>query len=71
MEVYLDAKIGLALMNAYEGDFSLLGELKEKNGENVYIQESIGLERFAAGKFEDAVESFKKALRTDKKQTYN
>ena len=69
--VYLDAKIGLALMNAYEGDFSLLGELKEKNGENVYIQESIGLERFAAGKFEDAVESFKKALRTDKKQTYN
>ena len=68
---YLDAKIGLALVNSYEGDFSLLDELKEKNGENVYIQEAIGLERFAAEKFEDAVEMFKKALRTDSKQTYN
>lgn len=68
---FTDAKIGLAHINAYEGDFSLLDELKEKYGDSVYIQESIGLERFANEKFEDAIESFKKALRTDSKQTYN
>lgn len=67
----LNAKIGLALINSYENDFTLLDELKEKHGENVYIQESIGLEYLNAGKVEDAIDMFKKALRTDEKQTYN
>lgn len=68
---YLGPKIGLALVNAYEGDFFLLGELKEKHGDNTYIQEAIGLENLAQGKIEEAIDFFKKALRTDKKQTYN
>lgn len=70
-EEYLDAKIGLALVNAHCGDFEQLQLLKEKYGDNVYIQESIGLEYFADNKFEDAIEMFKKALRTDGKQYYN
>ena len=68
---YLDAKIGLALVNAHNSDFSLVDELKEKNGKNVYIQEAIALKRFAENKYEDAIDMFKKALRTDSKQTYN
>jgi tetratricopeptide (TPR) repeat protein len=68
---FQDAKIGMALVNAHSGDFSQLQELKEKNGENVYIQEGIALERFADGKYEDAIDMFKKALRTDPKQKYN
>lgn len=67
----LNAKIGLALINSYDNDFTLLDELKEKHGENVYIQESLGLEYLHAGKIEDAIDMFKKALRTDEKQTYN
>ncbi len=68
---YIDAKIGLALVSAYSNDFTLVDELKEKYGNNVYIQEAIGLERLAAEQYEDAIETFKKALRTDSKQTYN
>ncbi len=68
---YKDAKIGMALINAYNGNFDYVDELKEKHGSNVYIQEAIGLEWLANGLFEDAVEMFKKALRTDSKQTYN
>ena len=68
---YLGPKIGLALVNAYDGDFFLLGELKEKHGDNTYIQEAIGLENLAQGKIEEAIDFFKKALRTDNKQTYN
>ena len=68
---YLDAKIGLALINAYNKDFVLTDELKEKHGSNAYIQEAIGLEQFNNGLYEDAVEVFKKVLRTDAKQTYN
>lgn len=68
---FLGPKIGLALMKAYEQDFTVLNELKEKYGENVYIQEAIGLQWMSEGKVEDAVEMFKKALRTDKKQVYN
>ena len=67
---YTNAKIGLALTKAYNSDFTIVDELKEKHGDNVYIQEAIGLERLAAGKTEDAIEMFKKALRTDSKQTY-
>lgn len=65
------AKIGLALTNSYNGDFTLLDELKKTKAENVYIQEAIGLEELEAGRVEDAIETFKKALRTDSKQTYN
>ncbi len=68
---YLGPKIGLALVNCYDNDFTLLDELKEKYGQSVYIQEGIALERLDAGKTEDAIEMFKKALRTDSKQTYN
>lgn len=68
---YLGPKIGLALVNAYDGDFFLLGELKEKHGDNTYIQEAIGLENLAQEKIEEAIDFFKKALRTDNKQTYN
>lgn len=68
---YLGPKIGLALVNCYNNDFTLLDELKEKYGESVYIIEGIALERLSAGKTEDAIEMFKKALRTDPKQTYN
>ena len=61
----------MSLVNAHNGDFALLQELKEKNGENVYIQEGIGLERLAQGKYEDSIDMFKKALRTDTKQLFN
>lgn len=66
-----DAKIGLALINSYNKDFTILNELKEKHGNNVYIQEAIGLEYLNENKYEDAVDMFKKALRTDPKQSYN
>lgn len=68
---YIDAKIGLSLVEAHSGNFKPVDELKEKYGNNVYIQEAIALERLASGRVEDAVEMFKKALRTDRKQTYN
>ena len=68
---YLNPKIGLALVNAYDNDFTLLDTLKEKHGENVYIQEAMGLEKVAEGRLEDGVELFKKSLRTDCKQSYN
>ena len=68
---HLDSKIGMALICALENDFNLVDSLKEKYGSNVYIQESIGLEYFSSGKIEDSIEMFKKALRTDKRQTYN
>ena len=68
---YSEAKIGLALINSLNGDFELLKELREKHGNNVYIQESIGLYYLSKEKYEDAIEMFKKALRTDSKQTYN
>ncbi|MBD5401803.1 tetratricopeptide repeat protein [bacterium] len=70
-EAYLGPKIGLALVNAHEKDFTILDELKEKYGENVYIQEAIGLEKLDKGLTQDAIEMFKKALRIDPKQTYN
>ena len=66
-----DAKIGLMLVNAYNNDFKLLEELKEKNQDNVYVQEAIGLELFASNNYDYAISMFKKALKTDKHQTYN
>ncbi len=66
-----DAKIGLALIFAYQNDFNLLRELKEKNLGNVYIQEAVGLEMLSYNDCENAIEMFKKALSTDRNQTYN
>ena len=66
-----NAKIGLALVNALENDFEMLNEVKEKNQPNVYIQEATGLEFVSGQKYEEAVEMFKKALKTDPLQTYN
>ena len=66
-----NAKIGLALINSLENNFEMLNEVKEKNQANVYIQEATGLEYVSAEKYEDAVDMFKKALKTDPLQTYN
>ena len=68
---YLNPKIGLALVNSYSNDFTLLDELKEKHGDNVYIQEAMGLKNLSEGRVEDSIDLFKKSLRTDKKQSYN
>lgn len=65
-----DAKIGLALLDAYNNDFSALHELKEKNEQNVYIQEACGLEQMSIGNDKDALEYFTKALKTDSHQSY-
>ena len=67
----LDAKIGLALVCAYKNDFNLLNELKERNQNNVYIQEATGLFYMHEQRYADAVDMFKKAVKTDKNQTYN
>lgn len=66
-----DAKIGLALVNAYDNDFKIFEELKTENKSNVYIQEAEGLQKFCTGDYKHAAELFKKALLTDKHQTYN
>lgn len=68
---YLDAKFILALLNSYDKDFTLLDKLKTKYGNNVYLQEAMALEDMAGERYEDAIEIFKKALRTDNSQTYN
>jgi tetratricopeptide (TPR) repeat protein len=68
---YLDAEIGCALVNSYKNDFNILDKVKEKNGSNVYIQEAQGVKCYSEEKFEDSIEFFKKALRTDPKQGYN
>lgn len=66
-----NANIGLALLYAYENNFTPLNSLKERYSMNVYIQEAMGLE-FAYNKdFESAVDMFKKAVKTDPLQTYN
>lgn len=66
-----DAKIGLALTNAYNNDFSMLDELEEKYRNNAYIQEALGLKNYFAGNFDIAVDMFLKALKTDPKAVYN
>ena len=71
LEDYTDAKLVMALILAMENNFELLNSLKERNGGNVYIQEAMGLELMHSGRYEDAVEMFKKALRTDSKCVYN
>ncbi len=68
---YIDAKLGLALINSYNDDFTLLNEFKEKHASNVYIQEAMGIQCLHNNETEEAVSMFKKALKTDKKQTYN
>lgn len=66
-----NAKIGLALIYAYNNDFNFTDELGEKNQNNVYIQEATGLKMLFNHDCESAIEMFKKALTTDKNQTYN
>lgn len=68
---HLESKIGMTLICALNNDFALLNEIKERYANNVYIQEAIGLENLISGKIEDAIDMFKKALNTDKAQTYN
>lgn len=68
---FLEAKIGIALLDAYDKRFSLLDELKEKNAASSYIQEACGLELINAEKYNDGISFFKKALKTDKTQIYN
>ena len=68
---YVEARVAMALTESLGGDFSKVDELKERYGGNVYMQEAIGLQMWAKGKKEDAVEMFKKALRTDNRQTFN
>ncbi len=68
---FIEAKAGLALTQAYKQNFAILDGLKEKYGENLYIQEALGLEKYHNGQYEDAAEMFKKVIRTDDKQTYN
>ena len=68
---FIEAKIGLALTSAYKNEFSLLNELKERNQGNVYIQEAMGLFDMSEQRYEDAINMFNKALKTDKNQTYN
>ena len=66
-----NAKIGLALIFAYDNEFEKLAEVREKNQSNVYIQEAVGLELFSQGKLEESIDMFKKAFKTDPLQTYN
>lgn len=65
-----DAKIGLALTEAYKGNFTIFEELKEKYASNVYIQEAFGLKEMLNGNYETAIEYFNKSLKTDPHQTY-
>lgn len=67
---FIDAKIGLALINAYNNDFDLVLELRERYLDNVYVQEALGLKSLHDGDLEYAVQAFNKALKTDKNQTY-
>ena len=68
---YTDAKIGMALMKAYNNDFALLDELKEKNMDNVYIKEACGFEKMYEQNYDAAAELFKSAVKKDPNQTYN
>ena len=68
---FTEAKIGLALIKAHNNDFYLLDELKEKYTHYAYIQEALGLEYLHQTEYEKAIEMFKKALQTDKNQTFN
>ena len=65
-----DAKIGLALLDAYNMNFDLLEEVKNKNLNNVYVQEAIGYQYLSEKRFSEAVDIFKNALKTDCNQTY-
>ncbi len=67
---YKDAKIGMALINAYDNDFGLLNDLKEKNMDNVYIKEGCGLMEMANHNHNAAAELLKSAVKKDPHQTY-
>ena len=70
-EDFLEAQMVKSLVDAVNGNFDLLDSIKERNGGQVYVQEAMGVQYMAVGRFEDAVDMFKKALRTDKRQKYN
>ena len=70
-EDFLEAQMVKSLVDAMNGNFDLLDSIKERNGGQVYVQEAMGVQYMASGRFEDAVDMFKKALRTDKRQKYN
>jgi len=67
---FVEVKIGLALISAYEGDFEPAVELSEKYSDNVYIMESLGLKCLSGGDYKKAVEYFKNGLQKDSNQTY-
>lgn len=66
----IEAKLCLALLNSYQNDFTLLDELSHKHLDNLYIQEALGVKYFSEKDFDKASELFKKAIKTDKHQTY-
>lgn len=68
---FMEAKIGIALTSAYSGNFSTLEELEEKYFDNVYIQEALGLKKYSQGEYTEAIDLFKKALKTDSQEYYN
>lgn len=68
---FINSKIGIALLDALDGNFEMLSELSEKNGGNVYIQEALGLKYMSDGEVQEAIEMFKKAYKTDINQSYN
>ena len=67
---FVEAKIGLALINAYEGNFEPAEEFLQKYADNVYIMEVVGLKYLFEENYKQAIEIFKKALQKDCNQTY-
>ncbi len=63
--------IGIALINAYNNDFSLFETVNKKDKNNSYIQEIEGLNALKNNEFEKAIYYFKSALETDKFRHYN
>lgn len=68
---FMEAKIGIALTSAYNGDFSILDEIEEKYSENVYVQEAMGFEKYSKGEYAESIDLFKKALKFDPQEYYN
>lgn len=67
----IESKIGLALTQAYEGDFELVKELRGLKTDNPYMQEAMGLEALNNKKPEDAIDCFKKAIKIGQCVSYN
>ncbi|HCB11364.1 MAG TPA: hypothetical protein DEO94_04350 [Cyanobacteria bacterium UBA11991] len=65
-----EAKAALALLDAYNGIFKNLDELKEKNADNLYIQEAMGVQFMNEHNYELAIEMFKKVTDKDPSASY-